>query len=372
MFHVKRCLFFIVFHCKYFSMPNHTRYIHRCFQIAKKGLGRTKTNPLVGCVITHNHQIIGEGYHKKYGGAHAEAIAIAEIKNPNLLKDCTLYVSLEPCAHQGKQPPCVDLILQKKIPRVIIGSLDINPQTHGKSIQKLRTRGVSVTLIESPQIQEISESLNKRFHTNILQKRPYLILKYAQSADGFIAPKNTQGIHRISCKAAHNYVHMMRSTEDACLIGARTALGDDPQLNLRYWSGEGLKKIVLCGNTRFPKKLRLQTSSPQDAHFFHSNTPPKSEPGTFHHKIAPNTWSQTLFETALKHDIGSIIIEGGSITLQHFIEKNTWDELCVFKSPKKLITGVEAPKINGTPKRISSVDGHDLLFQYKNEYSIPT
>jgi diaminohydroxyphosphoribosylaminopyrimidine deaminase/5-amino-6-(5-phosphoribosylamino)uracil reductase len=230
-------------------MPHHNIYMQRCLDLAALGMGKVSPNPMVGAVIVHEGKIIGEGYHQQYGQTHAEVNAVndvlAKFKNAEeLLKQATIYVSLEPCAHYGKTPPCADLIIKHHIPKVIAGCRDPFDQVDGKGIEKLKDAGIEV---EVGVLEDECKWLNRRFFTRVQQHRPYIILKWAQTTDGFFAPDdNTQ--HWITGLESRKLVHQWRGEEDAILVGKNTVIADKPQLNVRYGEGRSPKRIVLIAD----------------------------------------------------------------------------------------------------------------------------
>ena len=237
------------------------KYMQRALELAAFGIGNVAPNPLVGCVIVHNDKIIGEGWHQKFGGPHAEVNAINSVNNKQLLAESTLYVTLEPCNHHGKTPPCVDLILQYKIPNVVIATLDVNPIVSGKGVARLKENGVEVSfgiLAQEAQFQ------NRRFITFHQKKRPYIILKWAQSADGFIDKKREigeKGSFQISGKAAQIALHQWRSEEAGILVGKNTALIDNPKLNTRLWEGNNPVRIIIDTNLEVPRTHHIYDNS---------------------------------------------------------------------------------------------------------------
>ena len=315
-------------------MKIHEKYIARCIELAKNGLGNTFPNPLVGSVIVHNDQIIGEGWHQKAGEPHAEVHAINSVKDKSLLKKATIYVSLEPCSHFGKTPPCADLIITHQIPKVVIGTIDPFAKVCGAGIQKLKDAGCEVTI---GVLEQESQQLNKRFFTFHQKKRPYIILKWAETADGFIAPASKEENKPvwITNTYSRQLVHKWRTEEQAILIGTQTAIDDNPQLNVRDWTGNNPTRIVLDRNCKISKENHIfDTSAPtfiMDASIIDLT------------KNSVDQITQWLFD----NNIQSVIIEGGSRTLQYFIEENTWDEARIFKGKNTFGTGIQAPKLSG-------------------------
>jgi diaminohydroxyphosphoribosylaminopyrimidine deaminase/5-amino-6-(5-phosphoribosylamino)uracil reductase len=313
----------------------HENYINRCVQIAKNAIPLAYPNPAVGCCIVHDDIIIGEGYTSKYGGSHAEVNAISSVRNKNLLSKSSLYVTLEPCSHFGKTPPCSDLILKYNIPRVYIGINDPNPKVSGKGVKKLKENGVHVEVNILP---EICKNHHKIFLTNITKKRPFIILKWAETADGFIAPKEKK-ISKpiwISNEYSRQLSHKFRSEIDSILVGSKTIIDDNPRLNTRNWPGKSPKIIVLNRKNNLDKKLNIFKTD--------------SEVFIIDEKIID--YNKNIAEQTLKYlkskNISSVIVEGGAQTLSTFINENLWDEIKVFKSKKKLVNGTNAPVIQST------------------------
>lgn len=327
------------------------KYIKRCLELAKNGFGFTYPNPMVGSVIVYKGRIIGEGWHQKAGEPHAEVNAINAVKDKSLLKNATLYVNLEPCSHYGKTPPCADLIVKYQIPNVVIGALDTNPKVSGNGILHLINNGceVVVGILE----QECLE-LNKRFYTFHNSKRPYIILKWAASADGFIAKKQTKAQERepffITNNQSLQLVHMWRTQEEAILVGTNTAVTDNPKLNARHSVGQNPIRVVLDRLLRIPKKSHLFDESVQTIVITDSKSDlPQNETNLIFETIdfSKNIPKQ-ICKVLYKYQIQSVIIEGGMLTLQSFINSNLWDEARIFKSKINLLDGVKAPQISGT------------------------
>ena len=329
-------------------MKIHEFYIKRCIELAKNGLPAAMPNPSVGAVIVFENKIIGEGYTAAYGGNHAEVNAILSVKNKELLAKSTIYVSLEPCSHFGKTPPCCDLIIKYKIPNVIIGTVDSNSKVSGQGIKKLIEAGTNVTvgILEA----ECRES-NKRFFTFHEKKRPYIILKWAETEDRFIAPptKKEQKPVWITNKYSRQLVHKWRSEEQAILVGTQTVIDDNPRLDVRDWTGKNPTRIVLDKNNRIPKEshifdIRQKTFVISDKIINYSENV-ALQIATF------------LFD----NDLQSVIIEGGKQTLQTFIDANLWDEARIFRGKKLFSSGTKAPVITGKIVAKSKIDNDELL-----------
>jgi diaminohydroxyphosphoribosylaminopyrimidine deaminase/5-amino-6-(5-phosphoribosylamino)uracil reductase len=326
----------------------HEFYIKRCIELAKNGLPSAMPNPSVGAVIVFENKIIGEGYTAAYGGNHAEVNAILSVKNKELLAKSTIYVSLEPCSHFGKTPPCCDLIIKNKIPNVVIGTVDSNSKVSGQGIKKLIEAGANVTvgILEA----ECRES-NKRFFTFHEKKRPYIILKWAETEDGFIAPpsKNEQKPVWITNIHSRQLAHKWRSEEAAILVGTQTVIDDNPKLDVRDWTGKNPIRIVLDKNNRISKESYIFDIS-QKTFVISDKTIDYSE------NVALQI-ATFLFDNNLQ----SVIIEGGKQTLQTFIDANLWDEARIFRGKEMFSGGTKAPVITGKIVAKSKIDNDELL-----------
>lgn len=301
--------------------------MHRALALAELGRQDVSPNPMVGCVIVHNGLIIGEGYHQKHGSAHAEVNAINNVKDPELLKDATLYVTLEPCAHFGKTPPCANLIVQKQIPHVVVCNADPNPLVAGKGIQILRDAGIKVT---EQVLQAQGWELNKRFFTYHSLKRPYIILKWAQTADGFIARENYDS-KWISDKFSRVLTHKWRSEEDAIMIGTNTALKDNPSLTNRAWSGYSPLRIVIDKNLKLDPSYNLFDQS-QTTLCYNALEDRTEEYNQYIKLDFSKELIPQIMEDLYARKIQSVIVEGGSGLHYSFIQHNVWDEARVFVS----------------------------------------
>ena len=327
-----------------------------CIDLALKGFPLAFPNPMVGCVIVHNDSIIGQGYHKQCGSHHAEVNAIASIENKELLEQSTLYVSLEPCAHFGKTPPCADLIVKSKIPRVVIGSLDTFSKVNGKGIQLLKEAGIDVV---TNILEKECRAINNRFFTFHEKKRPYVILKWAQTSDGYIAPLNQKEPLWISSPESKKLVHQWRSQEQAILVGRKTAEHDNPLLTTREVEGKNPIRIVLDRELSLIKDLLIFND---DAPTLVVNDKLSSEN---HIKVDFDNLAPSLLKELHSRNIQSIIIEGGAQTLNTFIEAKVWDEARVFTSKKKLEKGIQSPLIQSVINH-SEIIGNDKLTYYIN------
>lgn len=330
-------------------MALHEIYMQRCLELAALGAGNVSPNPMVGAVILHDGKIIGEGYHQKYGEAHAEVNAVNMViakydNHTDLLKQATLYVSLEPCAHYGKTPPCADLIIKHQIPKVVVGCRDPFPQVDGKGIEKLQAAGVDVTV---GVLEQECQWLNRRFFTRIQKQRPYIILKWAQTTDGFFAPADGSQ-HWITGPESRKLVHQWRAEEDAILVGKNTVLADNPQLNVRYAEGKSPKRVVIDRRLELNKQLNVFDQSVETLIFNEVETNINGK----NKYIALEDFDRfvpqyILFQLYLQ-DIQSVIIEGGAHTLKSFIDAGLWDEARIFTGPSVLNNGIKAPVINGS------------------------
>jgi len=314
--------------------------MQRCLELAEKGEGRVSPNPLVGAVLVYQDRIIGEGWHACYGSAHAEVNCLRSVAPADraLIEKSRLFVSLEPCAHHGQTPPCVESILAHRIPEVIIGCEDSFSKVAGAGIRRLEAAGVKVT---TGVLQVASRQLNRRFFTRQEKRRPYIILKWAESADGFLAPKDGRGV-TVSGPASHKLVHKMRQSEDAFLVGYRTAVLDDPLLTDRFWGGPQPVKMVWDKGNDLPTDLRMF----REGMTYILNREENREEKRFHKiKIESPVPDASWFSVEATGKLNSIVVEGGAGTLQEFIDAGLWDEAWVFRATLSLSQGLAAPKL---------------------------
>jgi diaminohydroxyphosphoribosylaminopyrimidine deaminase / 5-amino-6-(5-phosphoribosylamino)uracil reductase len=346
-------------------MNIHEKYMSRCIELAQKGAMEVSPNPMVGCVIVHNGKIIGEGYHKKYGDAHAEVNAIASVKDKELLRQGTMYVSLEPCAHHGKTPPCSDLIVKNRIPKVVIGTTDPFAKVAGKGIEKLKKNGVDVTLNV---LQERCLELNKRFFTFHEKKRPYILLKWAQTSDGFIdinrQAENFGEPTWITGTDALVSVHRMRALEDAILVGPRTAEKDNPSLTVRLVEGKNPLRIILDRNLKLSPRLNLFDNSTETLVINAIKNQIKGNTELVRIDYSKNVLPQIL-EVLYKKEKLSLIVEGGRKLLQSFIDLGLWDEAHVYNGDILFSDGVPAPQLKGEIVS-TEIIGKDFLQIFRN------
>jgi len=318
--------------------------IKRCLQIGRHALGTSRPNPMVGAILVHNNQIIGEGFTSSYGGSHAEVNAINSVKNKKLIPQATLYVTLEPCSHFGKTPPCSDRIIKEGIKRVVIGCLDDNPQVAGKGVERMKTSGITVKV---GVLENDCKKHHRRFFTFFNKQRPYVILKWAETEDGFIAPltKNNTAPVWISNLFSRQLTHKWRAQEQAILVGGVTVAADNPSLTVRTWAGQHPERIILSNSL---EKSDLKIFSPEANTWIHRNN------------------IKDLMKTLHQKNINSLIVEGGSKTLQSFLDAGFWDEARVFRTPVTFKEGVPAPVLKATLKNTQAI-GDNTLNYYFND-----
>ncbi len=349
-------------------MNIHEKYIIRCIELAKNGLGTTYPNPMVGSVIVLDGKIIGEGWHLKAGGPHAEVNAINSVKDKSLLKKATIYVNLEPCSHYGKTPPCVNLIVEKQIKKVVIGNIDTNSEVSGRGVAHLKKNGCEVLV---GVLKEDCERLNKRFFTFHAKKRPFILLKWAESRDGFMDKLRTENSTNkpnwISNQYSQQLVHKMRAEEQAVLVGKNTALNDNPRLTIRSWYGENPIRIVLDSSLMVPINSCLYDGTAETI-IVTDKIPDKSigNKVIFKKRIIGKSIPHQICDILFKSEIQSVIIEGGCITLQTFIKENLWDEAYVFVGESLFKDGLIAPELKKVPNDIKKMS-NDTLYFYVND-----
>lgn len=330
---------------------NKELYMARALELARLGFGNTNPNPMVACVLVHNDRIIGEGYHQIYGGAHAEVNAVNSVVNKELLKESTAFVSLEPCSHFGKTPPCADLLIKNKIKKVVVCNLDPNPLVSGSGINKLKAAGIEVEL---GVLEKEGLKLNKRFFTAQVKKRPYIILKWAETLDGFIADENSQSI-KISNEYSDFLNHTWRTQEDAILVGTNTAVNDNPKLNSRKAPGKDPIRIFIDKKLKIPNshfafdKTQktiivncLEEKNVDDIHFLKIEDDPN--------------FLNNMLKALAKLNIISVLVEGGAKLHTSFIEAKLFDEIRIIKSSSSQHIGLPSvtvpqniPLVSETP-----------------------
>lgn len=337
----------------------HEFYMQRCINLAKKALGKTYPNPLVGAVIVHKDEIIGEGFHQKAGEPHAEINAINSVKNTKLLPQSTIYVSLEPCAHFGKTPPCALKLKEIGFKKVIVGAMDVHDKVNGKGKKILEEAGIPV---ETNVLQKESEYLNRRFFTFHQKKRPFIILKWAESGDGFLDDhfKPVQ----ITNSLAKQFVHQLRSEEHAILVGTNTAVTDNPSLTCREVTGRNPIRILIDFDLNVPENYQIFNG---DAETFVFNTVKDELTNNLKFiKINRENFIENLLAKLFELEIQSVIIEGGKFTLQQFIDQNLWDEALIFKNEHLLLkSGTKAPIFKEKEIKIKNLRENKVYF-YQN------
>jgi diaminohydroxyphosphoribosylaminopyrimidine deaminase / 5-amino-6-(5-phosphoribosylamino)uracil reductase len=344
---------------------DHELFMQRCLELGASGLGQVAPNPLVGCVIVRNGKIIGEGYHRVFGGPHAEVEAFSSVSASENLQEASLYVNLEPCCHHGKTPPCTDLIIGKGIRKVVIGATDPNPLVAGNGVNILRESGCEV---ETGVLEEACRRLNKRFYTFHEKHRPYVILKWAQTSDGFIDIRRLPGQEArptwITSEKLRMLVHKWRSEESAIMAGTNTALLDNPRLNVRDWTGKQPVRVVMDRQLRLPPDLDLFDNSQPTLVF--NNLKDEDRGNT---KLIRVDFQESPLKRLLEHiytmGLQSIFVEGGRQLIQSFIDEDLWDEARVFCGPRFFGQGVSAPVI-GRRKPARIPIGKELFFWFRN------
>lgn len=353
-------------------MNTDEQYMHRALKLAEYGRGSVSPNPMVGCVLVAKGRIIGEGWHRYFGGPHAEVQAVRDTEargNEGQLASATAYVTLEPCSHYGKTPPCAELLIDKKISRVVVANDDPNPLVAGRGLALLRTAGIAV---ESGVLADLGKEVNRRFFTYFEQKRPYVILKWAETADGFIAAAGGKPVPISNIRSSQR-VHRWRSEEDAILVGRQTALSDNPALNVRHWQGQNPVRVVLDRNLSLPTSLRLfDQSQPTLVYNYLKCTKTPSMPERYSEvpavafsqiKAGENELAQIL-DDLYQRKIQSVLVEGGTTVLDAFMKAGLWDEIRRCQSPLRLGNGVKAPRVGGTLIGSEAIDG-DLWTYYE-------
>lgn len=336
-------------------MSADNKFMERCIQLARYGKGSVSPNPMVGAVIVYNGKIIGEGYHRKYGEAHAEVNAIRSVKDERLLPDSTLYVSLEPCSHYGKTPPCANLIIEKKIPRVVIACLDPFPKVAGRGVKLLKDAGVEVTV---GVMEKEALELNEHFIWFHKHKSPYIIVKWAQSADGYMDKFRVSSDESpvvFSTSVTRRLVHKLRTEIDAILIGANTAILDNPSLSARYWNGKSPIRIVLDPDLEIPRTARIYDGS-VSTYIFTEKVPQSHQAVCFIPLTRGKDRIKNIKDFLYQKNIQTLVVEGGSRTLRGFFEEGV-NEAKIEYSEKWLGGGVKAPFLISSPAKTLSFMG---------------
>ena len=339
-------------------MSKDEQYMKRALDIARFGLGNVSPNPMVGCVIVYEDNIIGEGWHKKFGGPHAEVYAVNNVEDKSLLHGSSIYINLEPCSYHGKTPACTDMLTKHKVKRVVISNRDPNPRVSGSGIQQLLKHKIK---IKEGILWAEGRELNRRFFTNQEKERPYVILKWAQTADGFIAKENRDS-KWISSDASRKIVHKWRAEEDAILVGRGTVQFDNPTLNVRDWEGNNPVRIVIDTGLKLDNSYlifdqRIET-------IVYNYVKDQIQGNLIFRRINKDNFLEGMLNDLNEKGLGSIIVEGGAATLNNFIKAGLWDEARVFVSPEKFEKGIEAPKIIKDPESQEMI-AEDKLYIYR-------
>ncbi len=340
-------------------------FMQRALQLAGYGKSMVSPNPMVGCVIVYDGKIIGEGWHQKAGEPHAEVLAIRSVKDEGLLKLATAYVTLEPCAHYGKTPPCAELLVEKQLKKVVIGALDPNPLVAGKGIEILKNAGIEV---ETAVLEKECIEINKTFFTFMQKKRPYIILKWAQTSDGFIARKDFDS-KWISNPLSRQLVHKWRTEIDAILVGKNTVQYDDPQLTARDWAGKNPVRIVIDYNLVLNEDLKIFDGE-QKTILFHSQDKKVERQGVESVKLNQDKFLEDMMNYLHQEKIHSVLVEGGAQTVQSFIDAGFWDEARIFTAPVSFKKGIKAAELKKhqlvSQENIQDNNQIDVLSIYQN------
>ncbi len=335
--------------------------MQRAMELALLGMGRVSPNPMVGCVIVYRGKVIGEGWHRAYGGPHAEVNAVADVEQQDLLSESTVYVSLEPCSHYGKTPPCADLLIRHRVKKVIVANTDPNPLVSGQGIAKLRAAGITV---EVGLLEQEGRELNRRFFTFIERRRPFVLLKWAETSDGFVARENYDS-KWISSTFSRKLVHQWRAEEDAIMVGTRTAQYDDPQLNVRDWKGRDPVRVVIDRELRLDRKLKLFDQRQQT--LCYTTRENRSDGAVEYIRLDREGFLQALFEDLYHRKIQSLMIEGGATLLSSVMEAGLWDEARIFKSMEvRFEEGIAAPTAHGTLVSTALISGDRLSVYHRH------
>lgn len=342
-------------------MPNHTAYMRRCFELARRADLDIKSNPPVGAVLVHDNEIIGEGWHKKYGEDHAEVVCLKSVQKRDIsrIKEATLYVSLEPCFHHGKTPPCVNLILEKKIQKVIISCQDPTPKVGGKSIQLLKSKGVQVI---TDVLASQGQQLIRPFYINHTKDRPFVTIKFAKSSDNFIGKVGKQVW--LSNSYSRILAHKLRAENDGILVGSNTILADNPTLTTRLFSGASPLRTVLDPTAKTLGDFTIWTDSNNtllvtDINTSNLNTPKNVLKVNYKDGLKP------ILKSIYNQGVTKLLVEGGAQTISHFLSENLWDRAFIINTSSKLYDGIKAPNIEG--RLLSKMElNRDIILEIEN------
>ncbi|WP_296618580.1 bifunctional diaminohydroxyphosphoribosylaminopyrimidine deaminase/5-amino-6-(5-phosphoribosylamino)uracil reductase RibD [Marivirga sp.] len=340
-------------------------FMQRALQLAGYGKSTVSPNPMVGCVIVYDDKIIGEGWHQKAGEPHAEVLAIRSVKDEEFLKLATAYVTLEPCAHYGKTPPCAELLVEKKLKKVVIGAVDPNPLVAGKGIEILKNAGIEV---RTAVLEQECLSIIKAFFTFMEKKRPYIVIKWAQTADGFIARDDFDS-KWISNPLSRQLVHKWRTEIDAILVGKNTVKYDDPKLTARDWSGKNPVRIVIDHNLNLSEDLKIFDGE-QKTILYHSKDLKAKRLGAIFVQLDEKDFLNNMMSHLHEEKIQSVLVEGGAQTVQSFIDAGLWDEARIFTSPVSFENGIKAAELKNhklvSHENILDKNQTDILSIYCN------
>ena len=341
--------------------------MRRCFELARNGEGRVAPNPMVGAVIVCAGQIIGEGYHARYGGPHAELMAVNSVVDKSLLKKSTIYVSLEPCCHYGKTPPCAGLILETGIPRVVVAATDPNPQVNCGGIEMLRTNGVEVI---TGVLEDETRELNRFFYTYHEKQRPYIILKWAESADGYIDIKRSpfEKPAQISCATSKVLAHRWRSQVQSIMAGTNTILYDNPMLTARNWAGNNPIRLVIDCNGRISPDAQVFNADADTLLFVSKKQNKNYGANTTQIEADFDNIEEFILNDLYQRKVQSLFIEGGAQLINSFIRKGLWDEARIFISQNTLGDGLKAPDKPSEQIKHLSIIGFDKLLVYRRNF----
>ena len=346
-------------------MTSDETYMRRSLDLAANGLGSVSPNPLVGCVIVHNDRVVSEAYHNKFGGPHAEVLAIDALPDLSVLPESTVYVNLEPCSHHGKTPPCADLLVKHAVQRVVIGMTDPNPEVSGSGINRLQAAGIAT---EIGVLDKEARRLNRRFLVNQVAERPYIVLKWAETEDGFIA--RSDGTSKwISGQESRTLVHKWRHEEDAILVGRGTVEADDPQLNVRLWEGRDPVRVILDSALTLSTDQKVFDGKQQTVVYNHHKEGRRG--GATLVKINKGKFLIESMADLLARDVGSVLVEGDAKTLNSFLEIGYWDEARIFRSRSQFEDGIAGPRIDLEPTTRSN-SGDDELSYFYNPKTLTT
>lgn len=334
-------------------------YMERCLQLAELGIGNVAPNPLVGAIIVYKGMIVSEGFHQKYGQAHAEPNAIKAVVDQSIFPESTLYVNLEPCSHYGKTPPCANLIVSKKFKKVVIGTLDPNPKVAGRGVEILRNAGVKVVV---GVLQDKCGELNKRFFTFHEMKRPFVLLKWAQTTDGFIDHKRMSSDQKpllISNTITGQLTHKMRSENQSILVSTNTVVLDNPSLTVRNWSGKSPIRLVLDRTLRIPRSYEIYSNKIRTIIFTEKNE--INEKVEYKNIKFGDESIKNILQIIYDENIHSILVEGGAKLLNSFIESGWWDEANIEISPITIGDGVKAPCLKVQLSDCKDIENHKWI-----------